>query len=122
MIVRTNSDRADRAENCLLSEYNENDDRTNAYDFLCDLHHWADRKKLDWNQLLESADMHYQDEVFEETGDYPANDAKAPWLEEAIDQIVKTGQLVTKIITDKELYKQPDENPEKEEDENDGTN
>ena len=66
-MIRTNDDRAERARKCLLSEYNDNDLRTNIVDLICDLQHLADKEDLEFDGILWGAENHHYEEVREES-------------------------------------------------------
>jgi hypothetical protein len=66
-----NDDRAQRAGQAVveysgLSYFGDNaeDNHTALKDLLCDLHHWADRVELDFDAVLQSSQLSYQQETF----------------------------------------------------------
>jgi hypothetical protein len=65
-MIHNNTDRAQRAKDCLLHEYNNNDLQTDMTDFLADLKHLCDRSKIDWNDVLKMAEWHHKAEIDEE--------------------------------------------------------
>ncbi len=59
-----------RAEQALAT-YSDDDPATNLVDFLADAMHWCRAEGHDFADLLGTAEMHFQEEFFEEEGTYP---------------------------------------------------
>ena len=63
-------DRCIRAEQALAA-YSDDDPATNLVDFLADILHWCRAEGHDFAALLDTAEMHFQEETLEEEGTYP---------------------------------------------------
>jgi hypothetical protein len=69
-MIYNNTDRAQRAKDCLLHKYNDNDLQTDITDFLADLRHLCDRAKIDWDNVLKLATWHHEAETDEENFEF----------------------------------------------------
>ncbi len=59
--MRTNVDRAARISDDVLPLYEE-DSHTNAVDLLADLMHWCKAEGVDFQKMLNTATMHFNEE------------------------------------------------------------
>lgn len=68
-------------------------------DLICDLHHFADQEGIDWQEVLDRADMHYTAEV-EEEAEEEAEDASTET--EHGEAVVLIGDFGTKPVPARE--------------------
>ena len=66
LTIRSNFDRADRAQRSLKYQYDEEDTQTNMTDLICDLHHLADNQGIDFEDVLRMVEDHHEAEIDEE--------------------------------------------------------
>ena len=63
----TNKDRAEKILDFLIMDYDGDDDEASITDLLADLLHFCHQKNIEFDDILETAVMHFNTELAEES-------------------------------------------------------